>query len=321
MPQISVKARAGLTDAIIKTLAFFSLYGIPLTSRRIWELLYETKAEFAEVEQNLRRLSSAGTIEAIGAFYALKPWDQRQYEQNNLDLLKRWKLVRKYQRLLATLPFTQCVCVINSIAIGSVKAESDIDFFVITKADRLYIVRSIIILIFKLLGVYKNRTHIANRFCFGFYVSEYNLRLEHLLLKPDDPYFAFWLATILPLDGFDTYQNLIHANPWLKSYFPNFDPIQRRAYLGGLVNSGLKKFLELLLAVPAFLIEPLARFVHIRHTFNLPENRWSTSSTVANKHMLKLHALDPRQKIRDDFFRVISQTPKPEKLESDKSIL
>jgi hypothetical protein len=49
------------------------------------------------------------------------------------------------------------------------------------------------------------------------------------------------------------------------------------------------------------------RKIHIRHTFRLPENHWKTSSTIANKDMLKLHALDPRKDLRDSFWGIYSQ--------------
>jgi hypothetical protein len=67
-------------------------------------------------------------------------------------------------------------------------------------------------------------------------------------------------------------------------------------------NLKLKRFLEVVCYLPAALLEPVLRRVHIRHTFKLPENHWKTSSTVANKSMLKLHALDPRKDLRKQFF-------------------
>jgi hypothetical protein len=55
------------------------------------------------------------------------------------------------------------------------------------------------------------------------------------------------------------------------------------------------------------ILEPLLRRVHIRHTFKLPENHWKTSSTIADRKMLKLHALDPRKDLRNRFWHTLSR--------------
>jgi hypothetical protein len=69
----------------------------------------------------------------------------------------------------------------------------------------------------------------------------------------------------------------------------------------------LKKLAITLSWLPAIILEPALRRIHIRHTFNLPENNWKTSSTIANEHMLKLHALDPRKDLRRHFYHLLQK--------------
>jgi hypothetical protein len=293
--------------AILKTMAFFSLYELPLNLHTIHQLLYKRRASFEEVSANLAELVSSGKIVAHDGLYALKPWDDSKLLANKKEIQKRWHKVDKYFWVLSIIPFIDHVSIINSLAFGNAHQESDIDFFVVTKPHRLYFARSLIIIIFRLLGVYKTREHVNERFCFGFYVTTKSPELEHVLVEREDPLFAFWFASFAPLINISGYRRLVRANLWIHGYFPNFDLETRLTYIKQKIPflRIVKGVLEILLTIPAIILEPLVRSVHIRHTFNLPENNWATSTTIANQDMLKLHALDPRKDVREQFLRVL----------------
>jgi hypothetical protein len=307
MPVALVKNRTKLSEAILSTLSFFHIYKLPISAKRVWELLYKQTATLAEVELELTELVRAGSIAKKNDLYALTDWDQKIYEKNQEEIVRRWHKVKKYYWLLSIIPYIEHVSVINSVAMGNADSESDIDFFVITKPNRLYYVRTIIILVFKLLGVYKNRKSVNERFCFGFYITTNNLSLRELLLPGDDPYMVFWLSTIVPIIGERVYQKFIKENRWIFSYVPNFRLEQRLDQIKAFKSHNkLKRFIEIFAYPKAVVSEPLLRWYHIRHTFKLPENHWVTSTTIANKQMLKLHALDPREDLRQQFNKNIA---------------
>jgi hypothetical protein len=158
-----------------------------------------------------------------------------------------------------------------------------------------------------MLGVYKTRDQVNERFCFGFYVTENHSQLENVLIEDEDPLFAFWFASFAPLINRHAYRDLVESNRWIYDYFPNFEYITRLMYIQERSFWLLlaKNILEFILILPAIALEPLLRSIHIRHTFRLPENHWDTSTTVANEYMLKLHALDPRKDIRAKFYEVL----------------
>lgn len=94
-----------------------------------------------------------------------------------------------------------------------------------------------------------------------------------------------------------------------QNYFPNYNPDFRTQRLRAS-NSFLiltKKIIEVILWIPAEILEPVLRSIHIKHTFSLPENHWKTSSTVANNDMLKLHAIDARESTRKALRDQLSQ--------------
>jgi hypothetical protein len=295
--------KPSVDKAILATLAFFSLSKVPLTKHRIFELLYKFKANEEQVNQVLEKLVVKNKIYKTDGLYSLEPFNPREYEFTKEETSKRWKRVDRYFWLLSLIPFVEHLSIINSLSFGNTTDESDIDFFVITKPNRLYFVRSMIIVLFRLLGVYKTRRKINKQFCFGFYVTPEKLDLRPLMLPDGDPYFVFWLSNMIPVLNEERYDQLIGANEWIYDFFPNFNPIQRRHHLKrpNVILQGLKFIFEVLLYMPSIILEPLIRWIHVRHTFNLPENHLPTSTTIAEKNILKLHAIDPRKDIRARF--------------------
>ncbi len=287
-----------LNKEIFSTLAFFALYELPLTLQRVHELLGQSAAE-EDVQQTVAKLVEENKIYQAGGLYSLTPWKASDYRDKQVEISKKWKKIDRYYNWLAVLPFARMVAVINSLSLGTADADSDIDFFIVTKNRRMYFVRSLIIVLFRLLGVYKTRQKIKDRFCFGFFVTQDGLELEHLLIKPHDPYFMYWLASMQPIVGGQQYELLIQANKWLTNSFPNFKPEQRlkNAEDPNVLIKSIKFILEILLIIPVLIVEPMLERIHIKHTFKLAENNTITSTTVANSKMLKLHASDVRASI------------------------
>ncbi len=293
-----------IEKAILSTLSFFSLFQVPLSKDKVFLYLYKQSASQKQVEEVLEQMFLENKIVKKNELYALTAWPESLTELRQEETEKRYKKVKKFLWLLSLVPFVREASLINSMAIGNIKKESDIDFFIIVRPGFLYFARTTIILLFHLFFLYKTKNHIKEKFCFGFYISTKHLNLEDILIKPEDPYTAFWLASMKPLFGKKEYVNLVKQNPWVFEYLPNFTPTP---HFYGLIKKPfgiyLRFILEIIFYVPAFLIEPLLRRIHIRHTFNLPENHWSTATTIAKSDILKLHALDPRAKIRDDFYK------------------
>jgi hypothetical protein len=307
LPETKTDSETKLSKAVFSTLAFFSLYNLPVSDKRLHELLYDYSANAEELAPVLEALVLDNKIYRAGNLYSLKSWKAEDLRTKQIEISKKWNKIDRYYNWLAVLPFVRQMSVINSLALGTADADSDIDFFVVTDKNRLYFVRSMVIVLFRLLGVYKTRQKIKDKFCFGFFVARDNLNLENLQIKPADPYFRFWLASMRPIIGGQEYWQLMQENSWLAAHFPNFKPASRLTSVkqSGFIIKALKIALEFLLWLPAVIVEPILRRIHITHTFRLAENHSASSTTIANRSMLKLHAHDVRADIARAFDRVL----------------
>jgi hypothetical protein len=113
---------------------------------------------------------------------------------------------------------------------------SDIDYFIVTSSNRLWICRS-------LLAIFKKplKGPLKKYFCFNYFVSE-----DSLVIKDENIFTATELAFVVPLYGYSYYLNLMHSNKWVKHFYPNksyHEPVSET----GRIWIALKKSMEWIL--------------------------------------------------------------------------
>src|SRR2546430_6574247 len=96
--------------------------------------------------------------------------------------------------------------------VSSAKFTTDIDFFIITSANRLWIARTCMHL-FKKLTFLTGRQH---WYCMNYYIDE-----EALNIEEHNIFTATELITLLPVCGNGTMQRFFQMNSWVSVYFPN----------------------------------------------------------------------------------------------------
>ncbi len=104
------------------------------------------------------------------------------------------------------------VAVSNSLAMYATHPGSDIDLLIITTPKRLWIARTLMLLIAELLGVRTKPHDEAGKFCFPFFMTNANLNLGEIAIK-NDFYLAYWIQTLKPIfDTNNTYTQFMEAN-------------------------------------------------------------------------------------------------------------
>lgn len=229
--------------AIFRTLTWFDLFNYPLTAYEVWQSL-EFKAEFRVVQEYLNGINETEAVKeppalapATGSNQAQNLWSNkdgfyflpgreeiirtRLTRYNETD--KKFKIALRVGRLFSFFPFVKLIAVSNIIGAHNLRAESDIDLFIVTAKNRIWLTRLFLAGLAKVLNLRPNKKTKQNKICLSFYVSDDNLNLETLKLDTQDLYFNFWLAGLVPIYGKgDTYQKLMSANPWLNNFLPNF---------------------------------------------------------------------------------------------------
>lgn len=129
--------------------------------------------------------------------------------------LSRAKIVAIFLQLT---PFTRMVALTGSLARGEAKDSSDIDFFIVTKKNRIWTCRLLVTALVYLTGFRRYDNKIAGRICLNCYQTD-----NHLLISPQNKKNAEDYAHLLPFwERGRVFENFKKENLWIKKYGSNF---------------------------------------------------------------------------------------------------
>src|ERR1700682_5319392 len=189
---------------ILATLAYFNMFDFPLKKSEIFIFLGHCN-DFPEFEQALNCLLKESAIFKIGDFYSLQN-DYKLALRRHRGNEKAAIMLRKAEKaaaIIAAFPFVKGVAVSGSLSKYFADDNSDIDFFIITKANRLWIARSC-------LHIFKKLTYIFNMqdlFCMNYFVDE-----DQTCILEKNIYTAIEIATLLPLRGSNIFDKFFKEN-------------------------------------------------------------------------------------------------------------
>jgi hypothetical protein len=211
-----------LEKAIARTIVFFDMFNYPLTAYELWQLI-DYRAELIDVKKCLVNFDNgflANKVALERGFYFLAGREDLLKGRNdfyNLANVKN-KIAERAARFLRFVPGLKMMAVCNNFYYQPV---SDIDIFIVSRKNYLWLVRGIVTILVHLLGKRRHGQKVSNRLCLSFYVSEAGEDLKPLTLE-SDPYFYYWLAFLTPLyEDRGYYRDFLAANGWVKAKLPN----------------------------------------------------------------------------------------------------
>jgi hypothetical protein len=198
---------------ILATLTYFNMFDYPLQKREIY-LFLGHKKDPKEFDSALNDLFDESAIFKIGNFYslfnnyALAERRSKGNEKATLMLLK----AEKAAAFIALFPFVKGVAVSGSLSKKFADEEADIDFFIITAANRLWIARTLLHMFKKITFLF----NLQNLFCMNYFIDE-----AELSILEKNIYTATEVTTIVPLRGSSVFEMFYKVNGWTKKFLPN----------------------------------------------------------------------------------------------------
>lgn len=202
-----------IENSILKVLVYFDLFSYPLTPEEIRSFLDQPCNE-ADFTIALQKLIAAGKIFHIHQFYSLRndPSLTGRRIQGNERAASLLRIAEKIASRLYKFPYVRAVGISGSVSKNFADENADIDYFIITKANRLWIART-------LLHIFKKNPFLRNRnehYCMNYFVDE-----ADLLIEEKNVYTATELYTIIPVAGNGSMRKFFEANSWAHVFFPN----------------------------------------------------------------------------------------------------
>jgi hypothetical protein len=224
-------------QSIIKALAYFDIFSYPLTLDEIHHFLDQTVSR-DDVLLTLQQLVDDNRVFRMGSFYSLQQDLSLRARRTNGNHKAGILLTTGYKvgGFLYQFPFVRGIGISGSLSKNYADQNTDIDFFIITRANRLWLARTLMHL-FKKLTFITGHQHL---YCMNYYIDE-----EALCIDEQNIFTATELITLKPVCGNGTMDRFYDQNNWAGNYFPN-QPVNKESIV--LAKSGrFKRTVEWLL--------------------------------------------------------------------------
>ncbi len=204
-----------------KNLVFHDIFSYPLTA---WEL-----KKFAW-HDDFTSLENPDNYQPVSGFYCLSNRQSiiKTRHDNFVISVAKLRRVRRLIKWLRLLPSVKMIAICNSLGFLNATAGSDIDLFIVTAPNKIWLTRFWLQGILKLLHLRPyDRGHKKDSFCLTFFLSQADLDIRSLQINKPDIYLVYWLTKLLPMyDPENIYQKLWSANSWIKQYLPQVEPLE-----------------------------------------------------------------------------------------------
>lgn len=208
--QIGYSKNMTTKTGILKWLAYFDIFQHPLTNV---ELAMLCACETTLIDKEVLELEKAQQCFFCDGFVSLNRDisslinDRRVKE---LEAQNYFEKLPRYVRLIRRFPFVKGIAISGSLSKNVMYKDGDVDYFIITSENRLWLCRTLLIL-------YKKTVLLNSRkfFCLNYFVDEKNLKI------PDENLFtAVEIAYLLPVYNVAIFDQLKAENGWIQKFIP-----------------------------------------------------------------------------------------------------
>lgn len=293
-----------LEKSIIKTIAYFDVFNFPLTTLEIWKWLYRPHEKYTLQQVREALASSDWLLSRLSlqeGFFSLKNRDNIYLlrKQNNNWAERKFRKTVSMVKIFRYLPFVRMVAVCNNLSYSNSRESSDIDLFVISRKNQIWLARFFCLLILKIFHLRPHAEDRRDKFCLSFFIDESYLNMQTVMLGQHDVHFVYWFAQFLPVyDPDKLYDKLLAANHWYVEYLPNI-------YANKFVNKVEQTFLSKRVGqIINFLVQPpvIANWLYNQSRLfqikiidrNMQAMVNIDTRVIINEQMLKFHSNDRR---------------------------
>jgi hypothetical protein len=275
--------------AILQTLAYSHIFHFPLTTEELWQfLISDKKITKDDFDRALTSLSAKITLK--DGYYSLRgDTYPTQRKQNLREVQRKMRIAKRAAYYLSYIPTITLIGVSGSLAMENAEASDDIDFFIITRKNTIFMTRLWVQAILEQLQLRRkrNESDARDKICVNLLIDESRLIWPG---EARDVYTAHEIVQMKPLfERRNMYQSFCHKNSWVEAYFPN--SFTREAQIPGAAWN--RNYVSLSAISSLVMLGPFEKFVGMMQRNYMKQHQ--TSETV-NNQVLAFHPIDYRAK-------------------------
>ena len=197
----------------LKTILYFSIFNFPITIEEI--LMYSHCQSLEDAQDELNALVEENVVYKFDNYF-LKTnnpeFIEKRLKGNEMAQSVMPKAMQMAEKI-SKFPYVRGVAFSGAFSKGYFDENGDIDFFIITTNNRLWIARTFLI-VYKKLFLLNSKKY----FCVNYFISENRLNISE-----KNKFTAMETATLIPTHGKNVFTDFYEQNEWVSTYFPNID--------------------------------------------------------------------------------------------------
>ncbi len=217
-----------LSKNLLATIAYYDALDYPLTAFEAWTHCIRMD-DGAQTEERNTRLGDvvaalsgegcSGHVVPCDGFYPLLGRESLVRSRIRAEKISSAKLkrVRMLARLLPFVPFVRMVGVTGSLAMKAGDRESDWDLFVVLRAGRIWIGRTLLTGFLHVIGKRRHGKYHRDRACLNYYVSD-----DALEISTKDLFSAHEYRFLIPIVGEEMFRRFELRNHWIRGFKPGY---------------------------------------------------------------------------------------------------
>ncbi|RPI17123.1 MAG: nucleotidyltransferase domain-containing protein [Ignavibacteriae bacterium] len=227
-----------IKNNVLKTLLYYDIFSHPLKDEEVFTLLPQNSVPREKIFEAIEKFSceNDSPISYHEGYVYVKPnkhFIELRKEKEEISR-KMWKAARIVTLLIKRFPYVRAVLVTGSLSKNSSNKKSDLDFMIITKKERLWVSR-MLLMAFKKLFLFNSYKY----FCINYFITEDNLEIEDKNI-----FTATEIVYIKPTFNSELMTDFIKANLWIKDYFPNYKIGDKHFNSPGFEVNNRKSYLQ-----------------------------------------------------------------------------
>jgi hypothetical protein len=211
---------SNLSKSIIATLTYADIFSYPLTEEEIYSFLIADKSySQKEVQGATQKLSPL--VQQQDGYYFLSGRKRLVAirKKRTTISLQKYKKAFRISRLLSVVPWIQCIGVSGSLSMKNADRADDIDIFVITKKNSLWISRLFVTGLLTLFGERRTpgNSLAQDKICLNMWITT-----DALTIPVRNLFTAHEVIQLRPLVNKKyMYQKFLKTNAWVKKFLPH----------------------------------------------------------------------------------------------------
>lgn len=205
---------------IIATLAYFDVFSYPLT---LSQILKYVPYKFEDINDLKELLEEIPLVKESQGYYCLMDREEiiqkrKDREEISIKKMARAEIVTK---IISIIPYVELIGISGSLSMRNADVSDDIDLFIVTQRNRLWLTRLLVVSLLLLTGQKRKRNEkiAQNKICPNMFVTDNSLqctKTERTL------YMAHEIVQMkVTYDKNGTHSRLLTSNSWISKFLPN----------------------------------------------------------------------------------------------------